>query len=357
MSTPVKEMPPTLEPQEVAQGSRRALLLSLLWPAALLLLAGILSQIELPEEVRGALAGNIRPGYLVAAVLASTLSLPALGMRWRALLPDTVERGLTPSVMTAMVAVAQLLGSTVPGPVGELAAAGLLKRRSGLSLQEILAATVHARALGLLVSALLALSIQLLAPPDVPPAWRVPLSVGVAIATLGSGALFGLVLASDWLQARPEPAFVASLAARPGRIGPLLARGIRLGRSFVQACAGIGRGGAAAHLQAALWAAWAVGLAAAATMGILSGLRVPYSMAGVFFAQGAITVVALAFILLPGLAAGWDAAYVALLVAAGGVPLVPAIAATGLLRVYQTGLMALGAPALAWLLNGADDQA
>jgi hypothetical protein len=71
----------------------------------------------------------------------------------------------------------------------------------------------------------------------------------------------------------------------------------------------------------------------------------------VLFSHGAISVLGLALILLPGMAAGWDAAFVALLVTTASVPLVPAVAVTGLLRVYQTVMMSFGAPALAWLLR------
>jgi hypothetical protein len=106
-----------------------------------------------------------------------------------------------------------------------------------------------------------------------------------------------------------------------------------------------------------LWAIVAVALSAGATMLTLDGLGAPYDVSGVLFSQGAISVVALLFVLLPGLAAGWDAGYVALLVATAGVPLVPAIAVTGLLRIHHTALMALGAPALAWLMRSAPHDA
>jgi hypothetical protein len=99
------------------------------------------------------------------------------------------------------------------------------------------------------------------------------------------------------------------------------------------------------------WAIVAVALSASATMLTLDGLGSPYDTSGILFSQGAISVLALLFLMLPGLAAGWDAGYVALLVATAGVPLVPAIAVTGLLRIHHTIVMALGAPAVAWLMR------
>ena len=100
-----------------------------------------------------------------------------------------------------------------------------------------------------------------------------------------------------------------------------------------------------------MWATVALGCAAGATLLTLEGLGAAYDPAGVLFSQGAISVIGIVLVLLPGMAAGWDAAFVGLLVTTGGVALVPAVAVTGLLRVYQTVMMSFGAPALAWLLR------
>jgi uncharacterized membrane protein YbhN (UPF0104 family) len=266
MSTPVEQAPvPDLASDEVRRRSRSTLWLGLLWPAALLVLAAVLTRIELPPEVQGALDGRMRPGLLALGLLAAAASIVAMGMRWRALVPRARERGLTLPVMTALVAVAQLLGSALPGPVGELAAAGLLKRRGGVPVEEALASAVHARALGLLASALLALVIPLVSPLGVPPEWRTALLVGASVAAVGAFGLFGLVLASPRLQRLPEPRLLGRLDAADGRAAALLARGLRSGRSFVQACAGIGGGGLSSHAVAMVWAVAALGCAAGAT--------------------------------------------------------------------------------------------
>lgn len=251
--------------------------------------------------------------------------------------------------MTAVVAVAQLLGSALPGPLGELAAAGLLKKRGGVPIEEALASTVHARVLGLLSATLLALAVQLVAPPAFPDNWRLALLVGAAAAAVGALGLLGLVLAAGWLERWPEPSFMARLEARDRPLASLVVRGLRAGRKFVEACAGIGGGGP--HARAFGWAVLALACAAGATTSTLHGLGVPHDLAGVLFSQGAISVIAVVLVFLPGLAASWDAAYVALLVTTAGVPLVPAVAVTGLLRIHQSVLMAFGAPALAWLLR------
>ncbi len=350
MSTPVKEPSvPELDSDEVRRRSRRTLLLSLLWPAALLVVAFVLSRIELPEEVRGAMDGTVRPGPLALGLVLSAATLPAMGLRWRALVPQARERGLSGAVMTAVVAVAQLLGSALPGPVGELAAAGLLKKRGGVPIDEALASTVHARVLGLLSAALLALGVQLVSPPAVPDDWRTTLLAGSAAATLGALWLFGLVLASRWLEHWPEPSFMTRLDTSDRAFASLVARGLRAGRGFLETCAGIGGGGPHAHAFG--WAVLALACAAGATTSTLHGLRVPHDLTGVLFSQGAISIIAVVLVFLPGLAASWDAAYVALLVTTAGVPLVPAVAVTGLLRIHQSVLMAFGAPALAWLLR------
>ncbi|MCO4768850.1 MAG: flippase-like domain-containing protein [Deltaproteobacteria bacterium] len=352
MSAPVKEAPvPDLDSEELRRRSRRTLLLSLIWPGALLVLAAVLARIELPDEVRGALDGGLHPLPFALGIVLSTASIPAMGMRWRALLADARGRGLSPAVMTAVVAVAQLMGSALPGPVGELAAAGLLKKRGGVPVEEALASAVHARALGLLSGALLALVVQIVLPPPVPEAWRGPLLIGAAVATVGALALFGLVLFSDRLERIPEPSWLAALDARPGKASALLARGMRAGRSFIEACAGVGSGSLMPHGIAMGWALTALVFSAGATMLTLDGLGADYDVAGVLFTQGAISVIAVVLVLLPGLAAGWDAAYVALLVTTAGVPLVPAVAVTGILRIHHTIIMAFGAPALAWLVR------
>ncbi len=348
----VKEPPtPDLTNDEFLRRSRRTVLLALIWPAALLVLAGILTQIDLPPEVRGALDGTIHPLPMLVGLLLSTATIPAIGLRWQALIADAGTRGVTVPVVTAVVAIAQLLGSALPGPVGEVAAAGVLKRRAGIPINEALAASVHSRALGLMAAALLALVIQLFDPPAVPNAWRQPLLIGSALATTGALALMALMFASDWLERRPTPSWVTRLETSTSRIAKPLTQAFHGGRAFIEACAGVGAGGLLPHARGMFWAIVAVALSASATMLTLDGLGSPYDTSGILFSQGAISVLALLFLMLPGLAAGWDAGYVALLVATAGVPLVPAIAVTGLLRIHHTIVMALGAPAVAWLMR------
>ncbi|MFZ5482443.1 MAG: lysylphosphatidylglycerol synthase domain-containing protein, partial [Myxococcota bacterium] len=115
---------------------------------ALLLLAASSSQLT-AGAVRDVLA-RAQPAVLVAAVTSMTTGLVFLALRWRAMMPD--PRGVTVLPLTGIFTIGTLLNYALPGPVGEVVAAAMAGKRWGMPAETALAASVHARFIGLAVA-------------------------------------------------------------------------------------------------------------------------------------------------------------------------------------------------------------
>ncbi len=286
---------------------------------------------SLLDEVRAA-----RPLDGLLALVGFALVFPAMGLRWRALLPGAREAKVGVVPISAVAASGQLVGIALPGPVGELAAAALVQRRWGIPGPLALAASLHARVLGLLTGVVIGGALLAAAPDvDVPEGWSLALALGGAAVSTMVLALTGLALfpqiylrlhAPDWL---PGPA----------------ARLWSLVTEFLDGAAQLGRGVGRPHLEASLWSLAMHGSAGVGVFLLARALGGDPSFFGVLFTQGAISAGGLVLFLLPGQALGWDAAYAAFLIAAADIDPGVAVVTTALARLIQTLLMAAG-PAL-----------
>lgn len=323
-------MPPLPEPTDLRRAARRGLLLAALWPLAVLgVLAAIAVSVDptLLETTRG-----IQPLDAFGALIAFVLVFPAMGLRWRALLPGGREAGVGTVAISAVAASGQLVGIALPGPVGELAAAALVQKRWSIAGPLALAASLHARVLGLLTGVLFAAGLLLGTTVAVPEGWDVPLLAGGVVVAGMVGALAALAFFPERFLALEQPAWL------PGPGAKIWA----LVREFLSGAAQLGRGVGLPHVEAALWSLAMHACAGVGVWLLARGLGGDPSLAGVLFTQGAISAGALVLFLLPGQALGWDAAYAAFLVAAAGIEPGVAVATTALARLAQTLLMALG---------------
>jgi uncharacterized membrane protein YbhN (UPF0104 family) len=329
-------MPPLAEPSDLRRAARRGLLLAALWPLAVLLGLGVFAALSVDDallaEVRAA-----RPAEALAAAIAFVLVFPAMGLRWRALIPGAREAGVGALAISAVAASGQLVGIALPGPVGEVAAAALVRRRWGIAAPLALAASLHARVLGLLTGVVLAGALLAGAPGvAIPDGWGTPLLLGGLVVSGMVAALTVLALFPRVFLRLSAPAWLPGPAARLwAMVGEFLAGAARLGR-------GVGR----PHLEASLWSLLMHVCAGVGVWLLARALGGDPTLAGVLFTQGAISAGALVLFLLPGQALGWDAAYAAFLVAAAGLDPAVAVVTTALARLVQTGLMALGPVAL-----------
>ncbi len=319
----------------------------------LTLLLGLVAALGLwqAEPSRSALVelwSRSSPSGVLLGVLVITLATPIAAIRWRCLLPPGAAMQGSTWTLTLIQCVAVLFNYALPGPVGELVAAGLVSRRYPVSAAEALMARVVVRLLGLGVAALLAAGIFLLVPLPIPENARQVALAGVLALLLGAASI-GLAVALP----RPLQALVGRLAAplerRPGWLGRLSRHARGVADELLDALAAIGGRGPRPLLVATLWtfvghtvsptgvfiAAWAMGMKAA--------------WAGVVFTNAFVIVGGLALFLFPGSQLGWDAMYLTVFAGSTGVGLADAAAITVLTRAQQSLLVLLGIAASLWV--------
>jgi uncharacterized membrane protein YbhN (UPF0104 family) len=323
------------EPSDLRRAARRGLLLAVIWPVAVLLALVAAAKFSLDasllDQVRAA-----RPGDGALALIAFVLVFPAMGLRWRALIPGAREAGVGLVPISAVAASGQLVGIALPGPVGELAAAALVQKRWSIPGPLALAASLHARVLGLLTGVVFA-GVLLASAPGIaiPDGWERPLFGGGVVVTLMVLGLTTLALFPSLFLRVAAPSWLPSAGAK------LWA----LVTEFLEGASQLGRGVGRAHLEASAWSLLMHACAGVGVWLLSRALGGDPSLAGVLFTQGAISAGALVLFLLPGQALGWDAAYAGFLVAAAGLDPGIAVATTAIARLVQTLLMAAG-PAL-----------
>jgi hypothetical protein len=325
------------------------------WMLGATLLVGLLAalalwRMEAGREALRSLWERSDPAGVLLGVAVITLATPIAALRWRCLLPPAVKAPGSLWNLTLIQCVAVLFNYALPGPVGELAAAGLVSRRYPVSVAEALMAQLVVRLLGLGAAAVIAALIFLLAPLPLPEGARQVAQAGV-LALLGGAGAVGLAVA----QPRPIQALLARVAApletRPGLVGRLSGRLRGVADQLLDALATIGERGPGPLLRATLWtfvghtvsptgvfiAAWAMGMKA--------------SWAGVVFTNAFVIVGALALFLFPGSQLGWDAMYLTVFAGSTGVGVADATAITVLTRAQQSLLVLCGIGALLWAMR------
>ncbi|MSP54081.1 MAG: flippase-like domain-containing protein [Myxococcales bacterium] len=277
-----------------------------------------------------------RPGWIVGALALTTLGLVFLAARWRALMPCDTPVALLP--LTAILVSGTLMHYAVPGPVGELVAAGMAAKRWNVSIEQAFAAGVHARFVGLALAGLVAVLLFLTTDMPIPEAYRDVLGIASGVIAVGAVGLFALSAQPALL--RRTGGWVLSWPVWPQRVASPLRH--RLG-NLADALAAVGRLGPRRYFEAALWAlgghacvAGGIGLAAI-------GLGANPSPAGLVFTYAMTTAGAVALFGIPGAQVGWDAMFSALLVATTGMSLQSALGVLVVVRTQQVFVVLVGA--------------
>ena len=335
----------TSEELRVGRALRGALLTTLLTMGAVA--AGALvvfrSTFSL-DDLQAALAGA-DPSLVAASIFAMSSGMVFFALRWRSLMVGGHDIPVGP--LTGVVCSALLLNYAAPGPVGELAAAGIVQRRWKVPAAVALASDLHARFLGLGLAGLLAGTVWLFG--DLPVPAEHDALMGAAAAAISVGAI-GLAA----LSARPELLRAIS-AATFGRLAgeSLLGRGARfLDGAVVHLAEAFG---GVMRLPARAWGmagVWALGSHGAVTTGIWLGalaLGFDAPIGGCLFTYAASTAGVVALFALPGGGqVGWDALFLAFFVTTTGASAEVGLAVTLLVRTQQTLLLLGGVAALIW---------
>lgn len=315
--------------------ARRGLWTALAIIAAIGLSLFALSRTDFGAEGIAGLLEQIQPGWLVAAVTTMTGGFWFLGLRWKALMP--VDHPIPTAPLAAILVVATLLHYAVPGPLGEVAAAALAARRVGVPGEMAFAANIHARLIGLGMAGVMAGVLFLVAPLPVDPQWYGWIGLATGLIATGAMSLAAISARPTWIVAISRHTF--------GRVRWLA----KVHASALRFADALGRIGHLGPRRWALAAFWAVCGHSCVIVGIgiaCVGMGVVPNLAGLVFTYAMATAGAIVLFAFPGSQAGWDAAFMTLLVATAGVPKFAAAAVTLTVRLQQIGLILLGAIAL-----------
>ncbi len=334
-------------PAELRGALRRALVGATALAGAVLLGLLALSHTELGREAFEGLVARTDPGGLVASLVVMSAGMLFVAMRWRALIPG---RRLPPLGLTAIACSALVVNYALPGPVGELAAAGLVQRRYRVPAATALAAGLYGRFIGLGIGGLGTGAIWLSGTLPVPPEAERLVGVTALLIALGASAGAALALRPQWLR-RISAATLGRLAGGEGRLGRWSARLEGAVDALVDALAQIGRLPPRAWAEAVLWALCGhTTVATGIWIGAMAIGATPV-WGGVLFTYLASAAAVVALFAIPGAQLGWDALFLGFLTATAGVSPADALAITALQRLQQILLLFIGAAALAALIT------
>lgn len=303
----------------------------------------VLWQSDVGREHMLGLVQRTDPVLLTAALAVMTCGMMFTALRWRALIPG--GEGLPVLGLTGVECVGLLFNYVLPGPMGELAMAGLVKVRYGIGLAPALAAGVHARFLGLATAGALAGASYLLGDLPVPNEYEGLVAFTATAIAVGAVGLGLLSTRPRILRGLSQQSFGRLADATSGRVSRWSRRLDDMVAHVASALGDVGALGWRRYGEATMWAVVghitvASGIALGATAMGLSP-----NPAGVMFTYCAATAGVVALFALPGAQVGWDAMFCGLFMVTTGVDLADALSVTAMVRGQQLILLLLGAGA------------
>jgi uncharacterized protein (TIRG00374 family) len=346
------------DPDFSPERARRAIRQGMVTVAVSVVLLAIcilaVTQSDLGREAVADLLTRARPVYLVLSWACISAAFFFMGLRWRALMPPEHR---PPAVgLSALICAGLLLNYAVPGPFGELGAAWFAERRYRVPIADALASGVAGRLVGLSTAAVMGVLVWALVPLPAPEAdaeiihtARQLVEVATVVIGIGGVVLFALAVRPGWwssLSRRLLGRFRGE--SRTGRLAA------RLDDAVVSLAGALSRVATRGPLPYARALLWSVVGHSSVIIGIsiaVLGLGGTPHLGGLAVTYATTTAGAVALFALPGSQVGWDALFVALLVATAGLTPPDALAVALLVRLQQLSLMVLGALSLTWLLN------
>lgn len=272
----------------------------------------------------------IRPGPMGLALVVWLGSFAAQGLRLASLVPEA----RVPAVRWGIwVAGAQVLNLAIPGPSGELATAGVMRREAGVGLADATLRALASRVLGLGTIATSAVAAA---------AWlsrtegTSTLTLGPAAAVAGAAALAAV---SPIVLPRPIATVLRRFPRTPARV-----------LSLLDGFAAIPLG---AWLRATGWSVVAVVAQSGGAWLAFRGAGVLVHPVAAVFLQGIASVAALAAIALPAGAGAVDGAMIAAFPGATGASMGDAVVADLAVRLVQLTALLAAVPAALRMVGAA----
>jgi uncharacterized membrane protein YbhN (UPF0104 family) len=278
---------------------------------------------------------NTDPIFLGVAVLLFVFGNLLVGHRFVALFPWGERPRPNRWAVGSLFFAGSVFSLLLPGPVGELAAVGALKKRHGTDVAMALATAIHSRFVGLAAAAAVA-AVAL-------PVVSVDGVIGEvlkwsAVLLVGGGLGIGVVSSNPvWLQTVGRR--LVSMGDHPGLLGKAL-RSIRL---FAVALTEVSEAPMRTWLVVFGWSMviQSVHMLALFAVGLAVGVNAAWP--GLFLAQGTGSLAILVGMFLPGGLGTYELAFVGSMTGAGGVALVDAgIMVVGVRVVHLLGLGCAG---------------
>lgn len=281
---------------------------------------------------------------VVVAILVVSAANWCVGLRWQTMLRVASRPSTT--MLTAFSVLGSLFNFVLPGPVGELVAAGLVQHRYGIPTPVALLASVQARLLGPLSAGVIALGAWLLFEIQIDPerAYLPTVAVG---AVLGMTVLLGMSTAAPATGLRVGTACLELVARLPRLSGPSL----RLSRvleeqvgrmiehrptrgQFVRAFF--------VSVLGQLIAAFGIWLAAVA-------LGLDASLPAIVFVANACTILGVVIYLMPGALVAWDLMFVGMLIGSAGLDMPQAAGLLAAVRLQFVFMLVIGGLLIPWV--------
>jgi uncharacterized membrane protein YbhN (UPF0104 family) len=281
------------------------------------------------------------PVWLCVAVLLFVFGNLLVGHRFVALFPWGDRPRPNRWAVGSLFFAGSVFSLLLPGPVGELAAVGALKKRHGIGVPLALATAIHSRFVGLAAAATLAvLTLPLVSVDGV---------IGEilrwsAVILVSGGLGLGVVSSNpEWLQTMGRR--LLALGDRPGLVGKAL-RSVRL---FAVALTEVSEAPILTWLVVFGWSLVIQGVHILALFAVSVAVGVNAAWPGLILAQGTGSLAILVGMFLPGGLGTFELAFVGSLTGAGGVGLVGAgIMVVGVRVVHLLGLGCAGIFFAAW---------
>lgn len=280
--------------------------------------------------------------WLALATLCVLAGTASHGPRMRPLLPPA-PGGRRPGAgaLGSLYVAASVLNLSFPGPAGELAAAVVLGRTHGQRPTAVLAASLHARFVALLVAALITLAA--LPVLDIPSSVRPIAWAGAGGLGAGGAVLGALSFRPDLLRRLSVRTNGRLAGALPGPLGRAFGKVHLQVLQLSDSLAAVPRQGLWAYLWAAAWSLGSLVASFTAILCAAQAFGLSPAWLGTFVTLCLTLIAAIALILLPGGLGSFDLTLVGMLVASAGLTAEEAGLVLLGVRVAQVASIALAA--------------
>ena len=276
------------------------------------------------------------PRIAIAMFLIS-MSMPFVAMRWRALLQE--KEKTNPVLLTGILSAAFVFNLALPGPVGELLSASMLKNRYQIPISKGLSGLLVSRIIGLGSACAIAGTMYWVAPLELSDDWDTILQLSAVLLLLGGTALAVLGVFPDFFLEK-----ISSITTT-GWKAKILDVGKQLFSALVET-ASLGR---KAYFESIFWAFMGHLMVASGIFVAAGSIGITLSWTAIAFTYAASIAASVAMFMLPGSSVAWDLLFTSTLSLAGGISLVEAGLITLVVRIQQLIVVLIGLLMLFWL--------